>query len=142
MAMTYSSFVSDLAGMGVYNADDADFLAEVPRAITYAEKRLYRDLPKARHNYLQVVDFDDPRFSEQRTAQGAWQPLDFLSEVGYGLYLLEPWDENREPIVLLPGINSSPTIWAARSVRSRPSATHAELADCGGAGPSGQRIAQ
>ena len=44
MAMTYSSFVSDLAGMGVYNADDADFLAEVPRAITYAEKRLYRDL--------------------------------------------------------------------------------------------------
>ena len=58
-----------------------------------------------------MVDFDDPRFSGQRTAQGAWQPLDFLSEVGYGLYLLEPWDEDKEPIVLLHGINSSPTIW-------------------------------
>ncbi|WP_374322885.1 esterase/lipase family protein [Aquipseudomonas alcaligenes] len=74
-------------------------------------ERLYRDLPRARHNYLRVVDFDDPRFSGQRTAQGAWQPLDFLSEVGYGLYLLEPWDEDKEPIVLLHGINSSPTIW-------------------------------
>ena len=26
-------------------------------------ERLYRDLPKVRHNYLRVVDFDDPRFS-------------------------------------------------------------------------------
>ncbi|WP_394559850.1 esterase/lipase family protein [Aquipseudomonas alcaligenes] len=74
-------------------------------------ERLYRDLPRARHNYLQVVDFDDPRFSAQRTQQGAWQPLDFLSEVGYGLYLLEPWDDDKEPIVLVHGINSSPTVW-------------------------------
>ena len=56
MAMTYSSFVSDLAGMGVYNADDADFLAEVPRAITYAEKRLYRDLQLLATNTINVVD--------------------------------------------------------------------------------------
>lgn len=74
-------------------------------------ERLYRDLPKVRHNYLRVVDFDDPHFSAQRTAQGAWQPLDFLSEVGYGLYLLQPWDKDKEPIVLLHGINSSPNVW-------------------------------
>lgn len=74
-------------------------------------ERLYRDLPKARHNYLQVVNLDDPRFSERRTQEGAWRPLDFLSEVGYGLYLLEPWDADREPIFLLHGINSSPSVW-------------------------------
>lgn len=74
-------------------------------------ERLYRDLPKVRHNYLRVVDFDDPRFSAQRTAQGAWQPLDFLSEVGYGLYVLEPWSPDKEPIVLLHGINDSPRVW-------------------------------
>ncbi|MBC9252739.1 hypothetical protein A9179_20940 [Pseudomonas alcaligenes] len=91
-------------------------------AIDLSLDALYRELPRVRHNYLQVVDFDDPRFSAERTAQGAWQPLDFLSEVGYGLYLLEPWDAHKEPIVLLHGINSSPTIWrelAAGIDRSR-----------------------
>ncbi|MDG9923234.1 MULTISPECIES: alpha/beta fold hydrolase [unclassified Pseudomonas] len=74
-------------------------------------ERLARDLPRVRHNYLRLVDFDDPRFSAQRTAQGAWQPLNFLSEVGYGLYLLQPWDPAREPVFLVHGINSSPDVW-------------------------------
>lgn len=82
-----------------------------PPDLDLSLERLYRDLPRARHNYLRVTDFDDPRFSAARVAQGAWQPLDFLSEVGYGLYLLEPWDEDKEPIVLVHGINSSPTVW-------------------------------
>lgn len=71
----------------------------------------YRELPRLQHNYLQVVDFDDPRFSPQRISQGAWQPLDFLSEVGYGLYLLEPWNVDKEPIILVHGINSGPPVW-------------------------------
>ncbi|AYC34745.1 alpha/beta hydrolase [Pseudomonas cavernae] len=73
--------------------------------------RLYRDQPRLRHNYLQQVDFDDPRFSPQRVSQGAWQPLDFLREVGYGLYLLQPWDKHKEPVVLVHGINDSPRAW-------------------------------
>lgn len=80
-------------------------------ALDLSLERLSRDLPRMRHNYLRVVDFDDPRFSAPRTAQGAWQPLDFLSEVGYGLYLLQPWDKDKEPIFLVHGINSSPTVW-------------------------------
>lgn len=74
--------------------------------------RLYRDLPRLQRNYLQVVDFADPRFSAERISQGAWQPLDFLSEVGYGLYLLQPWDPDKEPIFLVHGINSAPPAWS------------------------------
>jgi pimeloyl-ACP methyl ester carboxylesterase len=80
-------------------------------ALDLSLERLSRDLPRVRHNYLREVDFDDPRFSAQRTAQGAWQPLDFLSEVGYGLYLLQPWSPHKEPIFLVHGINSSPAAW-------------------------------
>lgn len=74
-------------------------------------EQLYRDLPRLQRNYLQVVGFDDPRFSAERVNQGAWQPLDFLSEVGYGLYLLRPWDSDKEPVFLVHGINSAPPIW-------------------------------
>ncbi|HSC82442.1 MAG TPA: alpha/beta fold hydrolase [Pseudomonas sp.] len=74
-------------------------------------ENLSQALPRLQHNYLQVVDFDDPRFSAERISQGAWQPLDFLSEVGYGLYLLQPWDAHKEPVFLVHGINSAPPIW-------------------------------
>lgn len=75
-------------------------------------EHLYRTLPHLQRNYLQVVHFDDPRFSAERVSQGAWQPLDFLSEVGYGLYLLQPWDPDKEPVFLVHGINSAPPIWS------------------------------
>jgi pimeloyl-ACP methyl ester carboxylesterase len=73
--------------------------------------RLYREHPRLRHNYLQVVEFDDPRFDPARIEQGAWRPLDFVREVGYGLYLLRPWQAGREPVVLVHGINDSPRSW-------------------------------
>lgn len=68
-------------------------------------------LPRLRHNYLQVVELNDPRFSAERISQGAWQPLSFISEVGYGLYLLAPWDNEKEPVFLVHGINSAPPDW-------------------------------
>ncbi len=73
--------------------------------------RLYRDNPQLRRNYRQQVDFDDPRFSPERVSQGAWKPLDFMREVGYGLYLLQPWDAKKEPVFLVHGINDSPRAW-------------------------------
>lgn len=72
---------------------------------------LYREQPRLQRNYLQVVRFDDPRFDEQQVRLGAWQPLTFMRELGYGLYLLAPWDADKEPVFLVHGINSSPRVW-------------------------------
>lgn len=83
---------------------------EVPAA-DLSLGRLYREHPRLRHNYLQVVDFDDPRFDQTRIQQGAWRPLDFIREIGYGLYLLRPWQDDLEPVILIHGINDSPRSW-------------------------------
>ena len=69
---------------------------------------LYREQPRLQRNYLQVVKFTDPRFDDRHIQLGAWQPLSFMREVGYGLYLLAPWDPAKEPIILVHGINASP----------------------------------
>lgn len=74
---------------------------------------LYREQPRLQRNYLQVVDFTDPRFDDRNIQLGAWQPLSFMREVGYGLYLLAPWDPDKEPIILVHGINASPRDWQA-----------------------------
>lgn len=80
-------------------------------ALDLSLKVLYQEQPRLQSNYLQPVSFDDPRFNDKNVQLGAWQPLTFMRELGYGLYLLAPWDENKEPIILVHGINSSPRVW-------------------------------
>ena len=64
-----------------------------------------------KNNYLKVVNFSESRFSMENIKNGMWKPLTFLKEVGYGLYLLEEWNEHKLPLVLIHGINSSPRMW-------------------------------
>ncbi len=85
-------------------------LASAPAADLNLEV-LYREQPKLQRNYLQPVTFADPRFDQATIELGAWQPLSFLHQIGYGLYLLAPWDPNKEPVFLVHGINSSPRDW-------------------------------
>lgn len=80
-------------------------------ALDLSLELLYREQPRLQRNYLQPVRFDDPRFDDQQVQLGAWQPLTFMREIGYGLYLLAPWDKAKEPIFLVHGINSSPRVW-------------------------------
>ena len=80
-------------------------------ALDLSLKVLYHEQPRMQSNYLQPVSFDDPRFSDANIRLGAWQPLSFMHELGYGLYLLAPWDEDKEPIILVHGINASPRDW-------------------------------
>ena len=62
-------------------------------------------------NYLEVVKLSDPRFSLENTHKGMWKPHTFLKEIGYGIYLLDEWDKNKTPLVLVHGITSSPPMW-------------------------------
>ncbi len=85
-------------------------LAQAP-AVDLRLQVLHREQPRMQRNYLQPVSFADPRFNLASTELGAWQPLTFLRDIGYGLYLLAPWDKTKEPIFLVHGINSSPSDW-------------------------------
>jgi pimeloyl-ACP methyl ester carboxylesterase len=68
--------------------------------------------PRFQRNYLQPISLSDGRFDEQNTRMGTWQPVSFVKELGYGLYLLAPWDDDKEPVLMVHGINSSPRDWA------------------------------
>ncbi len=90
----------------------ADDLAQAP-ALDLTLEVLRREHPRMQRNYLQPVRFDDPRFNPEIVQLGAWQPLTFMRDIGYGLYLLAPWDDSKEPIFLVHGINASPRDWQA-----------------------------
>lgn len=56
------------------------------------------------------VDFRSARFSREAVSLGMWEPTQWFLNVGYGFYLLEPWNEDDpKPLLLLVhGVNGSP----------------------------------
>lgn len=56
----------------------------------------------------EVVGLDDPRFSAAAAATGLWRPVDFLFDVGAGIYFLEPYDPHRIPVLFVHGALGEP----------------------------------
>jgi pimeloyl-ACP methyl ester carboxylesterase len=58
----------------------------------------------------QVVTLDDERVSKIRAAKGMWSASDFLDDYGEDkLYLMEPFDPNKLPVVFVHGIGGTPS---------------------------------
>jgi pimeloyl-ACP methyl ester carboxylesterase len=60
-----------------------------------------------------VTRMDDPRFTDQNGRRGLWQPMDFVREVGAGVYFLEPYDPDKIPVLFIHGALGQPGNWAA-----------------------------
>ncbi len=52
-----------------------------------------------------IVSLKDPIFSDENASMGMWRPIDFINEVGGGLFLLDKYQENKIPILFVHGIN-------------------------------------
>lgn len=55
-----------------------------------------------------VLPLDDPRFGPENGRRGMWEPLEFMRDVGSGLFLLEPYDPARIPVLFVHGIAGYP----------------------------------
>jgi pimeloyl-ACP methyl ester carboxylesterase len=58
-----------------------------------------------------VASLDEKRFAADQGSGGLWRPLDFLNTNAIGLYLTEPYDPQRIPVVFVYGIGGSPQDW-------------------------------
>jgi len=60
-----------------------------------------------------VTTLEDVRFDPDVAAASSWRPLDFILAGRSGIYLLEPYDPDKIPVVFVHGINGSPRDFAA-----------------------------
>ncbi|HEX5068416.1 MAG TPA: hypothetical protein VFY49_20005 [Myxococcota bacterium] len=56
----------------------------------------------------QVVDLADPKFGEPNGLMGMWRFVDFIFEVGPGVYFLEKYDPKKIPVLYVHGISGYP----------------------------------
>lgn len=61
----------------------------------------------------EVTTLDDPRFAPERIQDGIYRPVEFLRDTGPGLFLLEPYDPSRIPVIFVHGSSGSPRVWQA-----------------------------
>ena len=59
----------------------------------------------------EVVSLKDPRFSAKNGSLGFWQPYEFLTQLGWGIYFLQPYDPGKIPVLFVYGIDGSPQDW-------------------------------
>ena len=56
----------------------------------------------------ELASLDDPRFGDAAANIGLWRPVDFLVDVGAGIYFLEPYDPTRIPVLFVHGALGHP----------------------------------
>ncbi|HEX6690115.1 MAG TPA: alpha/beta hydrolase [Burkholderiales bacterium] len=59
----------------------------------------------------EVAALDDDRFSEESGEMGLWAALDFLTQVGIGVFFIEPYDPKRIPVLFVSGAGGNPYEW-------------------------------
>ena len=62
----------------------------------------------ARTHIGTVTPLDDPLLSELQGKKGLWQPFAFWEDGGAGLHFLQPYEEDKVPVLFVHGINGSP----------------------------------
>lgn len=66
-----------------------------------------KQLGKNTKNIGRVVSLDDAIFGRDFASMGLWRPFDFVEQVGGGLLLLQDYDKDKIPLLLVHGMGGS-----------------------------------
>ncbi|MGH1480616.1 MAG: esterase/lipase family protein [Geminicoccales bacterium] len=75
------------------------------------DDKAFPKLWRGRTNIGEVATLDDQKFDPTIGKMGMWEPLRFSKEIGPGIFLLEPYDPQKIPVLFVPGIGGSPRVW-------------------------------
>lgn len=66
-------------------------------------------LGKTNRNIGRIISLEDPMFGRDYASMGLWRPFDFVDEVGGGLMMLQEYDADKVPLLLIHGIGGTST---------------------------------
>ena len=66
---------------------------------------------RRRQEFGAKASIGEARFSPAMVREGMFQPLRFIEEGRAGLFMLEPYDPKRVPVIFIHGIGGSPRDW-------------------------------
>jgi pimeloyl-ACP methyl ester carboxylesterase len=100
--------------LGEIDLHDAAVKDDVVVTITDAMPAALRELTTSRVDEAnplgegRVVPLSDARFAPEHAKLGLWQPATFQERVGMGVFMLEPYDPKRIPVLFVHGMAGHP----------------------------------
>jgi len=77
----------------------------------YSPKRTPEKISLENVKFGVVTSIDNPDFTAANGELGYWNPLQFLEQVNAGLYFLEPYTDEKIPVLFVHGASGHPRIW-------------------------------
>ena len=99
-----SGMILDKIKLTIPDRPDKELLA----AIEALKKNATVKLSNTRMNTGKVVSINEKQFSEENSAMGMWDPLRFIKEVPFGLFMLQEYDPDKIPVLFVHGTNGTP----------------------------------
>lgn len=81
----------------------------IPSLYTYDKDTLKNEIPEVAFD--QVTTLDNPDFNLTNAQLGLWEPIRFIQTVPSGFYFLEPYHEEKIPVIFVHGVSGHPAIW-------------------------------
>ncbi len=97
-----------IINIGKYEQRDLESFS-INRLLGIEEDNKYlTSLSKSLTNVGKVVSLDEAVFLNENSQLGLWQPLTFVNKVGGGLFMLQPYESDKTPVVFVHGILGNP----------------------------------
>jgi hypothetical protein len=80
-----------------------------PVPSSFPDIKASEDISAIMKNIGKVTTMDDPMFTRENYSKGLWFPLDFIEQVGGGLFFLEEYHPDKVPVLFVHGVNGGPT---------------------------------
>jgi len=97
---------TDLEKLTITLRPPAEARKELP--LLYSEKGRAVDMQVANRHVGTVISLSDPRFDPETGVLGMWEPVTFFERYGFGLFFLQPYDPQRQPVLFVHGVGGTP----------------------------------
>lgn len=77
----------------------------------YQDTRIHQPFELPNNHNGEIIALDDPRLDKAVGNLGMWEPVKFLEEGYHGIFFLEPYAEDKIPVLFVHGINGSGSDW-------------------------------
>jgi triacylglycerol esterase/lipase EstA (alpha/beta hydrolase family) len=78
------------------------------KTITELRKHASVNINSIKLNLGKIVTIDEKYFSPENSSMGMWEPVRFVKQVPFGLFMLQKYNPNKIPVLFVHGINGSP----------------------------------
>ncbi len=81
---------------------------ELIDTIEQLKKHTAVNINSIKNNLGKVVTIDEPYFSQVNSSIGMWEPVRFVRQIPFGLFMLQKYNPSKIPVLFIHGIDGSP----------------------------------